>query len=107
MPGSSNAKIGPARLTKIDQLVVPNGVGAVAALTSSKAHSHALLAICPAGQTIYLGRTADIASVTTTVKTWPMTDGSFLVVENCDLAEYCFFGSAAGAYLAVIDTSFY
>lgn len=104
--GSSNAKIGPARVTVIKQVASGNGAGAVAAFASQKGHSHVLRAICSAGQTIYIGRAADIASVSTTVKTYPLRDGEFLVVETLDIADYCHFGDAAGGIVAIISTTF-
>lgn len=95
----------PLRIASISQVALGNGAGAAAALTTLKAHVIQLRAICP-GATVYIGLTTDIATVSTTVKTYPLSDGEAIQVNIANLNLLCAFGSAAGCYLAVMAGSY-
>lgn len=104
--GSSNSKTGPFKLGVVDQVSLGNGAANAAQLPDAAGHTVLVRAICP-GQTIYIGRFVDLANVTTTAKTYPLSDQQSLAFEVKNANELCAFASAAGCRLAYLVGTYY
>lgn len=91
------------RLKAADRQTVATGSAAALTDNSGNQHGFILKAICPAGQTIYLGASAAV----TTSTGYPMTDGETLTLEVANVSEIYAIADAVSAQLAILPFAKY